>query len=52
MKLLGVLYLFKLTFLAAAARSDVSPVQKVVQLLGNLEMKIIKDGEEEKKSLR
>lgn len=50
MKLLGVLYLFKLTFLAAAARSDVSPVQKVVQLLGNLEMKIIKDGEEEKKA--
>jgi len=28
----------------------VSPVQKVVQLLGELEMKIIKDGEEEKKA--
>merc|ERR1719375_2261551 len=28
----------------------VSPIQKVVQLLGELEMKIIKDGEEEKKA--
>jgi len=28
----------------------VSPVQKVVQLLGELEMKLIKDGEEEKKA--
>lgn len=38
-----------LASLCAAAQSA-SPVQKVVQLLGELEMKIIKDGEAEKKA--
>jgi hypothetical protein len=50
MKLLRAACLLTLTALAAAARGDVSPVQKVVQLLGSLEMKIIKDGEAEKKT--
>jgi len=39
-----------LASLCSAAAMSVSPVQKVVQLLGELEMKIIKDGEEEKKA--
>jgi hypothetical protein len=33
-----------------AVESGVSPIQKVVQLLGELEMKIIKDGQAEKKA--
>jgi len=39
-----------LASLCALRAAAVSPVQKVVQLLGELEMKIIKDGEEEKKA--
>jgi chromosome segregation ATPase len=35
---------------ANALESGVSPIQKVVQLLGELEMKIIKDGQAEKKA--
>jgi hypothetical protein len=46
----GPTSLLALASLSAAARHGVSPVQKVVQLLGELEMKIIKDGEEEKKA--
>lgn len=50
MRLLGSICLFALATLSAAARGGVSPVQKVVQLLGELEMKIIKNGQEEKKA--
>merc|ERR1719207_360676 len=50
MNLLGPACLLALASMSAAARGGVSPVQKVVQLLGELEMKIIKDGEEEKKA--
>jgi hypothetical protein len=37
---------------ATAVRENVSPIEKVLQLLAELEAKVIKEGEEQQKNIR